>query len=108
MVKVIYNLLENATRHGRNITKILVSTEVKDNADLKVIVEDNGIGIPQENKELIFRYGFGTNTGLGLAISRDILSLTGISIVETGSAVTGARFGPHRPQSTWRYLSENN
>jgi PAS domain S-box-containing protein len=105
MVKVMYNLLENATRHGRNITKILVSTEVMDNAVLKVIIEDNGIGIPREDKELIFRYGFGKNTGLGLAISRDILSLTGIFIVETGTAGSGARFEMAVPKSAWRYLS---
>jgi signal transduction histidine kinase len=106
MVKVIYNLLENSARHGKNITRILVSTEVKDNATLKVVVEDDGIGIPMEDKELVFRYGFGKNTGLGLAISRDILSLTGISIVETGTAGTGARFELTIPKSAWRYLSE--
>jgi PAS domain S-box-containing protein len=105
IVKVIYNILENATRHGKDLTKILVSTRVEEDALLRVIIEDDGIGIQEEDKELIFHYGYGKNTGLGLAISRDILSLTGISIRETGKAGTGARFEIAVPRPVWRYLN---
>lgn len=101
-VKVLYNLLENALRHGGHITRIRITTEEPGNATLRVIVEDNGIGIPEEEKEVIFRYGYGKNTGLGLAISRDILSLTGITIAECGTAGKGARFEMVVPPSAWR------
>ncbi len=103
-MKVFYNLLENAIRHGKQITRIVIATEEGENATLQVIVEDDGVGIPEEEKEVIFRYGYGKNTGLGLAISRDILSLTGITITENGTAGKGARFELFVPASAWRPL----
>ena len=40
-----------------------------------IVCEDDGGGIPLENKEKIFDRGFGKNTGLGLFLAREILSL---------------------------------
>ncbi len=103
-VKVFYNILENALRHGNHITTIRITTREADDASLRIIIEDDGVGIPEEEKELIFRYGYGKNTGLGLAISRDILSLTGITITECGTAGRGARFELVVPPAAWRPL----
>lgn len=103
-VKVLYNLLENAIRHGEHITRIRITTQEQNDKALHIFVEDDGIGILAEDKERIFRYGYGKNTGLGLAISRDILSLTGITISETGIAGSGARFEIIVPHSAWRPL----
>jgi PAS domain S-box-containing protein len=102
MVKVLYNILENAIRHGEHVTRIQISAMRQENQSLRIIVEDDGIGIRQEDKERIFQYGFGKNTGLGLALSRDILSLTGITITETGTPGTGARFELIVPPPAWR------
>lgn len=52
--------------------------------------------------------GFGKNTGLGLALSRDILSLTGITIKETGTAGEGARFELLVPKGGWRVIPGGN
>lgn len=104
-VKVLYNLLENAVRHGGKITRIHVSAIPRDDRSLLVTIEDDGIGIAPDDKENIFRYGFGKNTGLGLAVSRDILSLTGITISETGVAGSGARFEMVVPHSAWRLVA---
>jgi len=104
-VKVLYNLIENAIRHGSHLTRIHVSTRILDGEILNVTIEDDGIGISEKDKKQIFRYGFGKNTGLGLAISRDILSLTGIAITETGTAGAGARFELTVPRSAWRSLA---
>ncbi|MEI7856811.1 MAG: ATP-binding protein, partial [Methanomicrobiales archaeon] len=60
--------------------------------DLIIICEDDGDGVPAEDKERIFGRGFGKNTGLGLALSREILDITGITIIETGEPGNGARF----------------
>ncbi len=51
---------------------------------------DNGKGIPDSDKEKIFGHGFGKHTGIGLALSKEILSITGITIRETGQAGQGA------------------
>lgn len=103
-VKVFYNILENALRHGKHITAIRITTREADDTTLRIFIEDDGVGIQEEEKEAIFRYGYGKNTGLGLAISRDILSLTGITITECGTAGRGARFELVIPPAAWRPL----
>ena len=89
--KVFHNLLDNALRHGGNVTRISLAFSETETG-LKISVGDNGTGIPDEDKLRIFDQNFGRNTGLGLFLSRDILSITGISIVETGIFGKGARF----------------
>ncbi len=104
---VFFNLMDNATRHGGHVTAITVSCEQSD-AGLTVIVEDNGIGIPLNEKEKIFERGFGKNTGLGLFLVREVLLLTGISIRETGVPGTGARFEMLVPDGTYRQATVNS
>jgi PAS domain S-box-containing protein len=89
--KVFFNLLDNSIRHGQHVTEIRVSS-CQSPEGLKIFWEDNGIGIVPEEKEKIFERGFGRNTGLGMFLAREILSLTGISIRETGTEGKGARF----------------
>ena len=89
--KVFFNLLDNSIRHGQHVTEIRVSS-CQSPEGLKILWEDNGIGIVPEEKEKIFERGFGRNTGLGMFLAREILSLTGISIRETGTEGKGARF----------------
>jgi len=103
-VKVIYNLLENALRHGMHITHIGITASEHDNGELVVLFEDDGIGIAASEKERIFQYGVGNHTGLGLAFTRDILEVTGITIVETGEAGHGSRFELHVPPPAWRRM----
>jgi len=67
-----------------------------------VVWEDNGVGIMEEEKERIFERGYGKNTGLGLFLVREILSLTGIMISETGTPGTGARFEITVPKGSYR------
>ncbi|MFA4850134.1 MAG: ATP-binding protein [Methanoregula sp.] len=101
--KVIYNVLENALRHGRPLTLIQIYSQKRINGELEVVIEDNGVGIADEEKELIFKRRYGKNTGLGLTISREILAATGIRIVETGEEGKGARFELHIPSHAWRH-----
>jgi len=91
VVKVIYNLIDNAVRHGHRTTTIRFSLQEQDGG-VTIFCQDDGEGVPDADKERIFDRGFGKNTGLGLALSREILDITGITIQETGTAGTGARF----------------
>ena len=91
LVKVLYNLMDNATRYGGTITTIRFSVR-KSGDDTVILCEDDGSGVPAEDKERIFDPGFGKNTGFGLALSRKILNFTGITIRETGTPGMGARF----------------
>jgi len=99
--KVFHNLADNSIRHGGNVTEIRLHTHV-DPEGLTIMFEDNGIGIPAEEKEKIFKRGYGKHTGLGLFLVREILSITGITIRETGKAGKGARFEIHVPDNAYR------
>ena len=72
---------------------------------LSSCVEDDGTGIPAEEKEKIFERGYGKNTGLGLFLTREILGITGITIRETGIPGKGARFEIAVPTAAYRLKS---
>ena len=100
--KVFYNLFDDALRYGgERMTGIQVYS-CQEDAALTLVIEDNGMGIPADDKPHIFEQGFGKNTGLGLFLTREILAITGMSIVETGTPGKGARFGITIPKGGWR------
>ena len=101
IVKVFFNLMDNAARYGGKISIIRFSVESR-NGDQVITCEDDGAGVATEDKEKIFLRGFGKNTGLGLALSREILDITGISIRESGEPGRGARFEMTVPKGAWR------
>ncbi len=103
--RVFFNLFENAMQHGGDVTKITVRCERAPDT-LVIIVEDNGSGIRSGEKEKIFEKGFGKNTGLGLFLTKQILSITGITIRETGEPDKGARFEMTVPKGAWRISGE--
>jgi len=89
--KVLFNLLDNSVRHGGAITRIRIFAERRGDAAV-IVYEDDGVGVPPEEKELIFGKGYGKNTGHGLFLSREILGMTGMTIVENGEPGKGSRF----------------
>jgi signal transduction histidine kinase len=103
--KVFSNLLDNSIRHGQRVTEIRVSSK-RSGEDLVVMWEDNGVGVAYQDKERIFSRGFGKNTGLGLFLVREILSLTCITIKETGTPASGARFEITVPATEYRIAAE--
>jgi PAS domain S-box-containing protein len=102
--KVFYNLVENSIRHGDHVTQIGVRFYETDTGGV-ITYEDDGAGIPVEDKEHIFRRGFGKHTGLGLFLSREILAITGITIRENGEPGKGVRFEILVPRNMYRVLS---
>ena len=103
--KVFYNLADNAVRHGERVTRIRVRAE-KVPEGLVIAWEDNGVGVPVTEKEKIFSKGHGKHTGLGLFLVREILSITGIRIRETGIFGKGARFEMIVPEGSFRNHQE--
>jgi|SRR5208337_457826 len=104
LVKVFYNLMDNSLRHGRYVTSMRFSSH-EQAGGLAIIYEDDGIGITDREKESIFQKGKGKNTGLGLFLIREILTLTGITISETGCRGTGVRFELLVPADGYRTVS---
>lgn len=81
--RVMQNLIDNAMKFTPDGGKIIITTLKRNDNDVEVTVSDNGIGIPENEREQIFaRYykannftDLQSNTGLGLAIAKKILDL---------------------------------
>lgn len=99
--KVFTTLLDNSYRHGKRVSGIHISARSEGDS-LMIVYEDDGIGIPDAEKERIFDHGFGKNTGIGLFLSREILSIMGMTIRETGVPGKGARFEIMVPKGYFR------
>ncbi|HUT39460.1 MAG TPA: ATP-binding protein, partial [Methanoregula sp.] len=73
---------------------------------LLLFFADNGNGIPDAIKEKIFERGYGKQKGMELFLVREILSITGITIKETGTFGKGARFEMLVPKGAYRFPDE--
>jgi PAS domain S-box-containing protein len=103
--RVFYNLMVNSIKHGdHKLTKIRLYAQ-KSGESLLVIYEDNGKGIPLDEKEKIFEFGYGKGTGFGLFLIRELLGYTGITITETGEPGKGAKFEILVPKGKFRKAS---
>jgi PAS domain S-box-containing protein len=89
--QLFYNLIDNSLRYGEKISKITVRTEEEENL-LKLIYEDNGVGLSEEIRGNLFKEGFGKNTGFGLYLIKRICEAYGWTIQETGKQGKGAQF----------------
>ena len=90
--KTFYNLIDNSLRYGGETMKnIRISSKVNPEG-LFIFYEDDGVGIPANEKSRIFERGFGKTGGQGLFLVQEILSITGITIGESGTPGKGCRF----------------
>ncbi|MDT8782897.1 MAG: GAF domain-containing sensor histidine kinase [Candidatus Bathyarchaeota archaeon] len=91
--KVFYNLLDNSLKHGKKVTRIRLSHKIE-KGSLKLIYEDNGVGVAETDKSKIFSDGFstGNGSGLGLKLIKRIIEYYGWKISEAGESNKGAKF----------------
>lgn len=89
--QLFYNLIHNSLVHGKNVTRIQLYCK-EENEQLKLIYEDNGVGISKDEKEKIFREGYGKGTGYGLYLIKKICEAYGWTIQEWGIPGKGALF----------------
>jgi len=99
--RVFSNLADNTIRHGGEVSEIKVYYKEFENG-LKLIYEDDGVGVPDSKKEIIFERGYGDNTGYGLDLIKRILEISGMGIKETGEPGKGARFEITVPKDRYR------
>ena len=100
--QVIVNIVKNAVdfipeKNG----KIVISSDVTDEGQTLISIEDNGIGIPKEHHEIVFEKFHQLvvppeikhkGTGLGLAICRGIIESHGGKIWIAKDYTIGAKF----------------
>jgi len=100
--RVFYNLLANSIQHGQtHLIKIRLYSRLS-GENLILTYEDNGMGIPTDEKEKIFEFGYGRGTGFGLFLIRELLGYTGITITESGEPGKGAKFEIVVPKGKFR------
>jgi PAS domain S-box-containing protein len=103
ITKVCNNLMDNMVRYGGKITTIRFSIKEYSD-DIVIVCEDDGYGVLAEDKEKIFERRYRSeNTGLGLFLSREILSITGMIIIENGTPGKGTRFEITVPKGAYRF-----
>jgi PAS domain S-box-containing protein len=89
--RVFHNLLDNTLRHGGKVTRVTVTSSER-KGRLLIVYEDDGVGIPESERSVLFARGHGKHTGFGLFLVREVLTITGITIEEKGEHGKGARF----------------
>jgi signal transduction histidine kinase len=67
---------------------------------LKLIYEDDGVGIAKSEKKKIFGEGYGKGTGIGLHMIKIMCSIYGWTIKEKGKKGKGAKFTIKIPKKT--------
>ncbi|OPY37079.1 MAG: response regulator PleD [Methanoregula sp. PtaU1.Bin051] len=103
--RVFYSLMHNAIQHGGTVNHIFFTSR-ETPAGLVLVCEDDGIGIPQEEKSSIFNRIVGGRGRFGLFFVREFLTLFGMKITETGEPGTGARFEISVPKGMYRFTGK--
>ncbi len=94
--RAVLNLVDNAIEAVSGAGEVTVETLfLPESKQVRIIVSDNGVGIPPEDKDKLFLPYFSTKAagmGLGLAIVHQIVTDHGGSIWVEDSAPKGSRF----------------
>lgn len=108
--KVFYNLMDNSMKHGKKTTTVRFRYS-HGPAGMLLVYEDDGVGVPEADKEAVFERTVGDRDGrrgYGLYLAREILGITGITVSETGKPGEGARFEMLVPRGKYRTKEERD
>jgi len=91
--QLLYNLIDNSLKYGQQLTCIKIHYERYGDA-LRLIYQDDGVGIPEEVRPKIFDEGYttGKGSGYGLFLIKKMVEVYGWTIEETGEQGKGAQF----------------
>ena len=92
--QLFYNFIDNTRKYGQKTTAIRVHFEKADQDSLKLVYEDDGVGVLSENKPKLFKEGFSTggSTGFGLFLTKKMIDVYGWRIIEEGEPGKGVKF----------------
>ncbi len=102
LTDVFSKLIEHSLTYDELVNEIRCSCS-EDGLGLLIVYEDNGIGIEEEEKQKIFEKATGDEPRPQLFLVKEILSITNITIAETGTPGKGTRFEIHVPDGLYRF-----
>ena len=102
--RAIYNIIHNGRCHAEGASEMRASTYWEGD-EFIIVIEDDGCGVPNDEKELIFRNGYGKTSGFGLFLSKEILEISKARIWEEGD--NGARLVIAFPRDNVRQRQED-
>lgn len=104
---VVQNLITNALKYSSDEPPVLQINAVPSEAGWQVSVTDNGIGIPDDAREVVFepfkrlrRHSSSSGSGLGLALARTVVERHGGRIWIDASSEKGSSFSFTIPERT--------
>ena len=98
LTQILINVLENAVKHGREAGRVYVASTQLENGELQIVVDDDGRGVPADERSEIFTpacrgsTSTASGSGLGLTVVRRLLERAGGSVKVEDSPLGGARF----------------
>ncbi len=109
--RVFRHLIENALDYSPPGTPVIIGGS-QEEASTRIWVEDQGPGVPPEERELVFKKFYRgeaaalvkSGSGLGLAIAEEIVDFHGGSIWAESVSPTGARFSITLPKERNEHL----
>lgn len=99
--RILFNLLSNAIKHTHKQGAITVTIQNRKDGGAKIIVEDNGKGIPKDKQQIIFdRFAQvdpsfsrqNEGTGIGLAIVKSLVDMLNGTIQVKSELNKGSQF----------------
>jgi PAS domain S-box-containing protein len=99
--QLFYNLIDNSLRYGEKLSQITIRYEKANGNQLRLVYEDDGVGIAWDAKPKIFREGYttGKGSGYGLYLVKRMMEVYGWDIRETGTPGKGAYFTVAIPEA---------
>jgi two-component system OmpR family sensor kinase len=104
--QVFGNILSNAVRYSPQAAEVDVSI-ARENDVIAVVIEDRGVGVPEQERQLVFERCYrGSNaagvpgTGVGLYVVKTLVDLHQGSVAVRGREGGGSRFEVRLPHKT--------
>lgn len=113
---LVYNLLSNAFKYTSDGGKIEVGILYREGeSDFRIMVKDNGIGVPEDKRESIFEpftkgddaFKGMASSGIGLSFCKEIADMHGGQIWVENHAEGGSKFFVRLPMARDRFSEEN-
>jgi signal transduction histidine kinase len=92
--QLFYNLIDNSLKYGQKTSQISIYYEKAEGEQVRIVCEDDGVGISPSVKTRLFSEGSSSSggSGYGLFLIKKIAEVCGWSIQETGTLGRGAQF----------------